>query len=68
MISYYPGHNYVDWIGLDGYNYAGSRSMPWYTFRGVFGPYYGEITALAPTKPLMLVETANDESGGDSAA
>jgi beta-mannanase len=68
MSSYYPGHNYVDWVGLDGYNYAGSRSMPWYSFREILGSSYEEISALAPTKPLMLVETASDESGGDKAS
>ena len=65
MNSFYPGGDYVDWIGLDGYNYAGSRSMPWFSFREVFGSSYDEVTKLAPTKPLMLAETASDESGGD---
>ncbi len=33
-----------------------------------FGPSYKRITALAPPKPLMLVEAASDESGGDKAS
>ncbi len=67
MRSFYPGDDYVDWIGLDGYNYASSRSMPWFSFEDVFGASYKEITNLAPTKPLMLAETACDESGGEKA-
>jgi beta-mannanase len=68
MSNFYPGDDYVDWVGLDGYNYAGSRNMPWYSFRQVFERSYGEVSALAPTKPLMLVESGCDESGGNKAA
>ncbi len=67
MNNFYPGDDYVEWIGLDGYNYAGSRSMPWCSFQEIFGSSYDEIIKLAPTKPLTLAETASDESGGDKA-
>jgi hypothetical protein len=68
MGSYYPGHDHVDWVGLDGYNYAGSRSMPWYSLQEVFSTSYEEITALATAKPLMVAETGSDESGGNKAS
>jgi len=67
MNAYYPGDYYVDWLGLDGYNYAGSRDMPWYTFEQIFASSYSEILAVSPDKPLMIAETGSDETGGSKA-
>lgn len=67
MSEYYPGDEYVDWLGLDGYNFADSRDMPWYTFEEVFTDSYEEITTLAPGKPLVICETASVGDGGDRA-
>lgn len=61
----YPGDNYVDWLGMDGYN--GGTSLPWggwLTFPQIFGPTYNNLVALAPNKPIMVSETASAESGG----
>jgi len=65
--AYYPGDSYVDWTALDGYNFAGSRGLAWYSFEEVFGPSYDEILSVAPSKPFMVAETASDETGGDKA-
>jgi beta-mannanase len=67
MASVYPGDAYVDWTCIDGYN----KYTTWLTFPQVFngvgitwlGQSYNEITALAPTKPLMIGETASLEAG-----
>jgi beta-mannanase len=75
MRAYYPGDAYVDWIALDGYNWASSKDQPWYSFEEIFGSSYEEILAVAPTKPLMIAEYASDErtvyasdqQGGDKA-
>jgi beta-mannanase len=67
MGDFYPGDAYVDWIALDGYNWAGASSEPWHSFEEIFGTSYGEILAVAPTKPLMIAEYASDERGGDKA-
>jgi hypothetical protein len=50
--DYYPGDEYVDWLGLDGYNWA---SNPWCSFTTLFNESYRRITALS-RKPLMIAE------------
>jgi hypothetical protein len=67
--SLYPGDEYVDWTGLDGYNKGTATGNPWRTFSYLFGPDYREITeTLAPSKPMLIAEVASSESGGSKAA
>jgi beta-mannanase len=55
----YPGDAYVDWTCLDGYNEGGN------TFDQVFQSSYSNITgSVAPSKPLMIGETATTNGGG----
>ncbi len=66
----YPGNKYVDWIGLDGFNwgetpYGGSV---WRTFNTTFSISYKELIETAPTKPIMIAETGSAEGSGDDAA
>jgi hypothetical protein len=62
--SVYPGDAYVDWTCLDGYNGAN----PWTSFAGLFRSSYEAITdSIAPTKPMIVGETATTESGGSKA-
>src|SRR5215212_2589748 len=42
---WYPGDAYVDWAGLDGYNW-GSVDNVWYTFRELFQNSIGLITEI----------------------
>ncbi len=65
--AFYPGDAWVDWLGLDGYNYAGASNIRWMSFREIFGKSYELITKLS-SKPLMIPETASTERGGDKAA
>lgn len=54
--SYYPGDEYVDWIGLDGYNFGDSQQhSSWQSPNEVFEPMLERLTALAD-KPLSLPE------------
>jgi hypothetical protein len=40
--KWYPGDTYVDWLGLDAYNWGASRqNMGWYSPAQIFGPYTG---------------------------
>jgi len=65
----YPGNNYVDWIGLDGYNWGTTQSWSqWVSFAGVFTSSYNRLTALAPNKPLMIAEVNTTDQGGDKGA
>ncbi|MGU3650872.1 glycoside hydrolase family 26 protein [Mycolicibacterium sp. A43C] len=66
-MSYYPGDAYVDWTGIDGYNWGTSDpEFEWQSFTEVFGPLYDQLHALG--KPVIIGETASDETGGDKAA
>jgi beta-mannanase len=59
----YPGDDYVDWLGMDGYNWGTvPPTTTWQTFTEVFTQTYVEITALS-TKPLMIAEMASAEQG-----
>ncbi len=58
--AYYPGDDYVDLIGSDGYNFApGKPGVKWDSFDKVFGPT--EAFALAHDKPWMAVEWGAQE-------
>ncbi len=65
--DYYPGDEYVDWVGIDAYNWGSSSSCCiWTTFAALLtGSPYQDYAA---KKPIMLPETASAEVGGDKAA
>ncbi|MHB1131381.1 MAG: glycoside hydrolase family 26 protein [Chloroflexota bacterium] len=62
----YPGDEYVDWLGMDGYNWGTDRSEGWQTFSEVFKATYDQLVALSPGKPLMIGEMSSSEDGGPS--
>ncbi len=69
--SLYPGDAYVDWTGLDGYNWGTNPASPrgWRSFDQLFAKSYAEIAeGIAPSKPLMIAEIGSSEHGGDKAA
>ncbi len=70
--NYYPGDDYVDWIGVVGYNFGASRSdsgFEWDTFTSLFHTFLTEAQARHPFKPVMLADYASSEDdGGDKAA
>lgn len=66
--NYYPGDYYVDWLGMDGYNWGTSRSWSsWRSFDDIFGNLYRQLSKLAPNKPIMISEFASSEDGGNKA-
>lgn len=67
LTGLYPGDAYVDWVGLDGYNW-GSVRIGWQSFSEIFGPAYDALGLIAPAKPVLIAETASTEAGGDKAA
>jgi hypothetical protein len=70
LTSMYPGNAYVDWTGLDGYNWGTNpaRSGQWKTFDQVYRPTYRYITeTVAPAKSMMIGEVASSEYGGSKA-
>ncbi len=59
---YYPGDAYVDWVGIDGYNWGSIYS--WQSPASIFDPIYRDYAA---RKPIMIAETSSVESGGSKA-
>jgi hypothetical protein len=65
--AYYPGDAWVDYVGLDGYNFAAAHHIPWMSLASIFQSSYTTLTALS-SKPVMFTETASAEGGGSKAA
>ncbi len=63
----YPGNNYVDYMGLDGYNWGTSQSWSvWQSFREVFLSSYNELLGVS-SKDIIIMEMASTELGGSKA-
>jgi hypothetical protein len=64
-MAYYPGDEYVDIIGMTGYNtgtyFPGER---WREFVEVYPPLYDQYSELFD-KPFMITEFASNSVGGD---
>jgi len=58
VASWWPGANYVTWVGIDGYYY-----FPSDTFARVFGRTIDEVRAFTD-KPVLLSETAVGPKAG----
>lgn len=65
--SVYPGDAYVNWVGIDGYNWGTNKPWGWQSFTDIFDGSYRIMGNLA-RKPLMIPEIACAEQGGDKAA
>ena len=70
--SLYPGDAYVDWTGLDGYNWGTNPAKPdsWKQLRPALQarPTSKIVDTIAPSKPLMIGEVGSSEYGGSKAA
>jgi len=69
--AYYPGNDYVDILGMDGYNWGTTQTREkhgwqsrWLSFTQIFDPLDKELKDLAPRKPLLVFETASAALGG----
>jgi beta-mannanase len=66
--EYYPGDSYVDWVGLDGYNWGKTQTWSsWQSFETVFSSSYRKLTRIATSKPVMLAEVNTTDVGGNKA-
>lgn len=66
MKALYPGDAYVDWIGMDQYNYFQCHKSPnWLDFDASQRPTYEWLRAnISANKPLMLAEFATAPDPG----
>ena len=64
--EYYPGDDYVDWVGVGTLNYGEAAIWSkWWNFDEIYGNFYKELAAF--NKPIMLTEFGSLEVGGDRA-
>lgn len=64
---YYPGDGYVDYVGIDGYNWGNTRAWSrWMSFKDIFWERCAEAGARFK-KPLLISEFSSTSSGGDKA-
>jgi mannan endo-1,4-beta-mannosidase len=63
---YYPGHRYVDVLGLSGFNWGASTPEygGWRSFREIFSKAYRRIRTLGP-QPVWITEIGSASDGGD---
>lgn len=67
LAGLYPGDAYVDWVGIDGYNFGTSQAWStWQSPAAVFGATLGEVRAIT-AKPIVIAETGSAEAGGSKA-
>jgi hypothetical protein len=63
---YWPGARYVDWVGVDSYNWGASRTTQWRTVAQMFDANVAALSGFG--KPIIIAETASVEQGGNKAA
>jgi mannan endo-1,4-beta-mannosidase len=70
--NYYPGDDYVDILGVDGYNWGTSKLQArdgwqsrWLSFEQLFSTIVPQLRSLSAKKPLLVFETASTEQGGN---
>ncbi|MFH1136836.1 MAG: glycosyl hydrolase [Pseudomonadota bacterium] len=73
--AYYPGDDYVDILGMDGYNWGTTQELAvngwdsrWMSFSEIFSDLHSELSNLSPAKPLIVFETSSARPGGDRSA
>lgn len=66
--AYYPGDEYIDWIGVSVYGMQNSEE-DWYSFSEVFDNSYNELASVSENKPLAIFEfgVADEPKFGDKA-
>ncbi len=65
FMLYYPGDEYVDFVGIDGYNWGNTKSWSrWMNFKDIFEERYKEIVSRLK-KPVIITEFSSTSSGGD---
>lgn len=63
----YPGNDYVDFVGLDGYNWGTTQSWSsWQSFSDIFRGSYNDLCSVS-SKNVIITEFASTEIGGNKA-
>jgi glycosyl hydrolase family 26 len=67
LAQYYPGDEYVDWIGISAYGGV-LPGFDWEPLSHALDEVYPKLTALSPTKPIAILETGVIEEQGKNKA
>jgi hypothetical protein len=69
MAAYYPGDDYIDWLGISVYG-AQEPNEDWISFADRLDPAYAELVAFQPSKPIAVLEfgVTDGVAGHDKAA
>ncbi len=54
--NYYPGNDWIDWIGVSAYGALTPMDDDWPSFRGEMDAVYPRVAALSPDKPIVVLE------------
>jgi hypothetical protein len=54
--NYYPGDDWIDWLGLSVYGVQTPDDAWWNAFTPVVDEFYPRLTSLAPDKPIIIAE------------
>lgn len=66
--QYYPGDEYVDWVGFNGYSGTNPLKSPgWRAPDLNFIPTYERMREVTSTKPMIITEVGCSEFGGNKA-
>jgi hypothetical protein len=66
IAAYYPGDDYIDWLGVSAYGSV--EPGPWEPLDRALDEVYPQLAALSPSKPIALLETGVVEEPGKSKA
>ncbi len=63
-LSYYPGDEFVDWIGVTALNYGyAALDQKWHEFSEIYQPFHDLLVPLQ--KPVLLAEFGSTAYGGN---
>ena len=68
VASVWPGTEYVDVLGIDGYNWGDGGPLgksSWREFDAIFADMYQRLSALTPTAPVWICEFGSKEPKRD---
>jgi hypothetical protein len=65
LASIWPGAEYVDVLGIDGYNWGDGPRDRWTEFEDIFARMYDVLTALHPSAPVWICEVGSKEPRED---
>jgi mannan endo-1,4-beta-mannosidase len=69
LVDWYPGDDYVDALGIDGYNWGTSQPWSeWHSPAEIFDPVVAALREVGDDLPLLFAEVGCAEAGGDKGA